>query len=415
MKSFGDALNKAGMSDPPLSAVRLAQWYGLNPPVSLAGLADMAQSPAEKTFHGDVVTPSGTALGGWVEMTLRSDGTYTFKGHMHDSGWDPYDFRVRAVLSTPNLVVAAQRSGHTDGTGSDPFGSPKRDFDWQEDGKEPRIEMFWPEVRQGTMSVSKSYEDTGVLKTVEDIVADFLGFVAADALGSPALGLALVVGSELGNITGFKWGDPTILIGVAKVAGILAVFGPGALIPAVGVAIATAPNHRRLTQDEIDFAGTVFGDTLPIERIMLTDMIGLGGRQFTFPNVDGDILVNLGDGYNDPMHYTRGGYPTQGQVFIHELVHTWQIANTWFVPGWICEGVGAQMQGSSAYQYGPAGPSYTKGFNIEAQGAIVDQWFGKYAAGWTSTPDVNTKLNSLAAKSDPYFMYISNNIRMKQG
>jgi len=49
------------------------------------------------------------------------------------------------------------------------------------------------------------------------------------------------------------------------------------------------------------------------------------------------------------------------------------------------------------------------------QGAIVDQWFGKYAAGWTSTQDVITKLNTPAAKSDPYFMYIANNIRMKQG
>src|SRR6516162_8913464 len=367
MKSFRDALKKAGMSDPPLSGRRLASWYGLNPPISLIRLVEAAQTPAEVTFHGDVVTPSGTALGGWVEMTLRSNGTYTFKGHMHDSGWDPYDFRVRAVVSTPNLVVAAQRSGHTDGTGSAPLGHPNRDCDWQEDGSDPRIETFWPEVRQGTMSVSKSYEDVGVLKAVEDIVADFLGFVAADVLGSRPLGLALVIGSELGKVTGLKWGDPTILVGVAEVAGIIAVFGPGALIPAVGVAIATAPNHRRLTQAEIDFAGSVFCDTLPIDRIMLTDLTGLGGRRFTFPNVDGDILVNLGTAYSDPMHYTKVNHSTQGQLLIHELVHTWQIANSWFVPGWVCEGVGAQMQGSSAYQYGSAGPPYSS-FNIEAQG-----------------------------------------------
>src|SRR5271167_3784379 len=140
MKTFRDAFNKAGMSDPPLAAGRLAGWYGLDRPISLSALTDTAQTPAEMTFHSDVVTPSGTALGGWVEMTLRSDGTFTFKGHMHDSGWDPYDFRVRAVVSTPNLVVAAQRSGHTDGTGSDPLGSPNRDYDWQEDGKDSRIE-----------------------------------------------------------------------------------------------------------------------------------------------------------------------------------------------------------------------------------------------------------------------------------
>jgi hypothetical protein len=419
MQSFRDALNRAGMSDRPLTAGRLAGWYGLNRPISLSGLAGTAQSPAEVTFHGDVVTPSGTALGGWVEMTLRSDGTYTFKGHMHDSGWDPYDFRVQAVVSTPNIAVAAQRSGHTDGTGSDPFGSPNRDFDWQEDGSDARIETFWTEVRQGTMSVSKSYEDVGVLKTVEDIIADFLGFVAADVLGSPVLGLALVIGSELGNVTGLKWGDPTILVGVAEVAGIMAVFGFGALIPAIGVAIATAPNHRRLTQDEIAFAGTVFGDTLPLDRILLTDMASppiLGGRgQFTFPNVDGDILVNLGAAYTDPMHYTDPlYYPAQGEVLIHELVHTWQIANSWLVPGLACGAVGAKMQGSSAYNYGPAGPPYSS-FGIEAQAAIVDRWFYRHAAGWISTEDLIQKLNASAAKSDPYFMYIANNIRLGQG
>ena len=417
MRSFRNTLSKAGMSDPPFSAERLAAWYRVNRPISLTGLTNTAQSPAAVTFHGDVVTPSGTALGGWVEMTLRSDGTYTFKGHMHDSGWDPYDFRVRAVVSTPNIVVAAQRSGHTDGTGSDPLGHPNRDCDWQEDGKEPRIEVFWPEVRQGTMSVSKSYQDVGVLKTIEDIAADFLGFVAADVLGSPVLGLALVIGSELGKVTGLKWGDPTILVGVAEVAGIVAVFGFGALVPAIGVAVATAPNHRRLNQDEIRFAGAVFGDTLPIDRIMLTDITGLGGRGFTFPNVDGDILVNLGPGYSnpDPMHYTSPRYPTQGQLLIHELVHTWQIANSWFVPGWICDGVGAQMQGSSTYQYGPAGPPYSSMGSIEAKAAIIDQWFGNHAKGWTSIDDAIDKLNSPAAKSDPYFMYITNNIRMKQG
>jgi hypothetical protein len=191
------------------------------------------------------------------------------------------------------------------------------------------------------------------------------------------------------------------------------VFGPGALIPAIGVAAATSPNHRRLTQQEISFAGSVFGDTLPTDRIILTDMSGLGGREFTFPNVDGDILVNLGPAYNDPMHRVEGEYSTQGQVLIHELVHAWQIANSWFVPGFICEGLGAQMQGSSAYQFGPAGPSYSS-FNIEAQAAIVDHWFGRYAEGWTSIQDLTTKLSAPSATSDPYFVYIANNIRMKQ-
>ena len=72
------------------------------------------------------------------------------------------------------------------------------------------------------------------------------------------------------------------------------------------------------------------------------------------------------------------------------------------------------MQGSGTYLYGPAGPPYSSMGSIEARAAIIDQWFGKYTKGWTSIDDVVSKLNSPAATSDPYFMYIANNIRMKQ-
>src|SRR5262249_59946455 len=54
----------------------------------------LIEIPETKTFHEDVTTPSGAALGGWVELTLRSDGGYAFKGRMHDSGFDAYKFRV---------------------------------------------------------------------------------------------------------------------------------------------------------------------------------------------------------------------------------------------------------------------------------------------------------------------------------
>ena len=72
------------------------------------------------------------------------------------------------------------------------------------------------------------------------------------------------------------------------------------------------------------------------------------------------------------------------------------------------------MQGSSSYGYGPAGPPYSKMGSIEAQAAIVDQWFGIYAKGWSKPEDVPGMLNAPKATSDPYFVYIANNIRMKQ-
>ena len=422
MKSVLEAAKLAGTSAMPISLRAVALRYGLESPISMLNLLGLIESPPV-TFHQDVVTPSGTALGGRVEMTLRSDGSYTFSGHMHDSGWDPYDFRVRTVVSTADLAVAAQHSGHTDGTGSSPFGSPKRDNDWSESGTEPRIQQLWSELRQATMTVSKSYEDTGLLHAVEDLFNDFLGFLIASFVAGSQVAEVIVIGNELGEMTGLKFGSPSILEGVIvttlknpvpTVASVF-VFGPGIVIPAIVAGIANAPRHRDLSTDEIAFASKVFGDTLPTDRIVLTDMSGLNGRGFTFPNIDGTILVNIGAAYDDPIHYSLGmTYATQGQLFIHELTHAWQIALGWFVAGWICSALDAQIiQGQSAYNVGPAGPPYSD-FGVETQAVIVDRWFGKYASGWQTMDDVDNKLKSSSAVADPYFGYIANNIRLGQ-
>jgi hypothetical protein len=431
MKSILEVAKLAGASALPISLRAVTLRYGLETPISILNLVGLVEWPPV-TFHQDIVTPSGTALGGWVEMTLRSDGSYTFSGHMHDSGWDPYDFRVRAVVSTADLAVAAQHTGHTDGTGSSPFGSPNRDNDWSESNTEPRIQMYWSELRQATMTVSKSYEDTGVLHALEDLFNDFVGFLLASVFVGPHLAEAIVIGNELGELTGLKFGSPSILEGVYVTArdnslgtlGSVIVFGPGIVIPAIAAGLANAPQHRNLSSDEIAFASKVFGDTLPTDRIVLTDMSGSNGRRFTFPNIDGTILLNIGpDAYGDPRHYSEGkAYATQGQLFIHELTHAWQIAHRALVPGWICDALDAQIiQGQSAYNVGSAGPPYSD-FGIEAQAVIVDRWFGKYASGWKEDDldkedkfkNLDSKLKSSSSVSDSYFGYIANNIRLGQ-
>ena len=51
-----------------------------------------------------------------------------------------------------------------------------------------------------------------------------------------------------------------------------------------------------------DEASTVFGDTLPPrERIFVTNLSHGGGHKYTWPNLDGSILLNLDDAFNDPM------------------------------------------------------------------------------------------------------------------
>lgn len=401
---------------PPLVSIRdLAHRAGMQSPVSLSSLIDSLLAPV--TFHSQISTPSGTALGGTVDVTLKNDGGFSFDVYMHDSGWDPYDFRVRCVVQSPGgVAMAFQTSGHTDGTGSSPLGSPNRDFHHSETGTNPVIQQFWLDARFSSMSVNKSYQDAGVLHTVEDIAKDLLGFLVADVTLGAGLALVVCVSAEIANAAGASFVGPGGLVGVVVAGGVVWLFGPGALMVAVIAGVAAGAitdaliRHRQLTDAEYSFAGIVFGDNLPPkDRIFVTNLSWDDGRKYTWPELDGSVILNLGDAFDDPVHASSSGYATQGQVFIHELTHAWQIHTESFIPGILCR----KVTQTSSYHYGPPGTAWSD-FGLEQQGAIVDQWFGRYAWGWSSPQDVIAKLATKEAVTDPYFGYIANNIRLGQ-
>ena len=140
---------------------------------------------------------------------------------------------------------------------------------------------------------------------------------------------------------------------------------------------------------------------------MLTNLVGLGGHSFTAPTLDGTILVNIGQAIDAPLAPTNTSraYPAPGQVLIHELVHAWQIQHAsladGFVPGLMCQGILNQTVVPNPYYYGPPGQPWSS-FNMEAQGAIVDQWFG--GNGRQAPPEMSP--------DSPYFGYINNNLRL---
>ena len=114
---------------------------------------------------------------------------------------------------------------------------------------------------------------------------------------------------------------------------------------------------RRLRDDEVAFARQVFGDSLDFDRIRLTNLSGIGTRAFTTPTVDGTILLNIGNAFNEPTLAVYPPYPVPGQILIHELTHAWQIEHAsledGFVPGLMCTGILNQTVVSKPYQYGP--------------------------------------------------------------
>jgi hypothetical protein len=405
MGSFRAAAQKKVPVNEPISTRALIQQLGWTPPVSLLALIrDL--DVASRSFHQDIVTPEGTPLGGWVDLQVQSNGNYNITFHMHSSSiFGNFDFDLRAYLNVPNgPTFFFHHSGHVSGVD---------DADYPESGTNPLIAMYWSEIQSsGSFTVAKDYQWGGVVGTLDGLVKDILDLGAA-VVGT-AVGAVIAVTQEaIGWIHANLGPGGTIgvLSGVAVfvVAAALGVAAGAALILGIVAGVAAGAvssaliDSRPIAQAEIDLASTVFGNTLPYDKVMLTNLGGLGGRAFTAPGVDGNIYCNLGSVYANPLGSYPSAYPAAGQVLIHELTHAWQIAHTGSLPGFVCSAVVTQANfsfGDNVYQYGPAGPPWWS-LNPEQQGAIVDQWFGgnQNSAGFKAMDQTN-----------PYYRYIRDNI-----
>jgi LGFP repeat-containing protein len=113
-----------------------------------------------KTWEGNIFFSDGTALGGNVKVTLNKNGDCTFSGHLHDSGYSPYSVTVIAVIMTSSGTgYSLVHKGHTDGTGSDLFGSPNRNHDWNETVNNPAVRDNWIQISSGSCTFKTSAQD----------------------------------------------------------------------------------------------------------------------------------------------------------------------------------------------------------------------------------------------------------------
>jgi len=121
---------------------------------------------------------------GWVELVMNSAGFFSYRGHLHNSGFVGYHF---AVASAPHFqdangaVLVASEEEHIGGTSS---WEDSRDHDWQKDGFEPRIRDNWEALKQSGMTTTLKVESTAgdVINEVLGLVGISLGVVAAGVL-----------------------------------------------------------------------------------------------------------------------------------------------------------------------------------------------------------------------------------------
>ncbi len=387
----------------------LAPALDLPSPLSIGALMRVFDTVETRRFTAPIDTD---AMHGDCELIVDNTGKYTFTGTVRATGIPSFSYKVQATLRTPGgalLVVEA---------GGEVFGkdTPKHSTSrWDEGGTSAEIVRFWTDLRRATTVFETDTEKKviGTIGTVIDVAETIVElYVAAQFRG--LIGVVIVLGVRLGAESGTTFVNPNLLAGITVAGGVLVLFGPSAIVPALvagtGTALLADIHHRPMSQPEIALARRVFGDQLPFDRILLTDLYNPDttpngtplDREFTFPAIDGGIWVNLGKNFADPLAVDanrRSSYKTRAQVLIHELVHAWQIAHVDLVS------LGCDALVDSNYTYGvervAAGMPFHQ-FGHEEQAAIIDSWYGQF---------FTTGLTTAEALRDPRFRYVEHNIR----
>jgi hypothetical protein len=380
-------------------------------------------TPESRTFEQVITTPSGTALGGRASLTIHNDGRYTFSGHMHGSGFDPYAFRISVIVRSRDGVisVAAMKSGSVGGT----IGGGSRDFDWSEPGHSFALQYNWAAVRDGQAEFGKWYTDTGVLGTLEDIAAFLSTFFASSLVVGPHVAGAILIGSELGQLAGVPFAHPAGLAGLVVVGGAVCVLGPGMLLPALvaGIAVGAQVETRPMRPSERAFADTVFAGTIPFDRILITNL-DRGGRAFCVPNLlDGSILLGMGGEINGTSRFEDPlKHDASRMTLIHELTHAWQLVHNPTVVEVIWQAaLNEPKDRSEIYQQWESkadGRPWSE-IPIEDQAQIVGFWYSIAHAGklfelqTSGMPVVEpVVLDSALGMAHRTFRYIQNHVRM---
>ena len=337
-------------------------------PASLQAMLSKYAEPI--VIDEPLVTDDGVALGGHHTITLERMGRSRHQGHMRATGFPSFRFGGPTIVGPLDSPFVAAAAGEVHG--SNELGD--REASWDDVSEAGGFVGYWALLKGGAHTTDVNFE-SDFFGDIGD-VATFVGTVAGGALVAGSVGVCFVLGVHAADAAGV---DETLgtagLAGVLVASGVLVVFGPSAVVAAIvagaaaGVAVELALKHRKLTDrpEEVEFANRVFQGTLPIDRIVLTNMLGIGRRPFTMPSVGDTILVNLGEGFEDPTHYTGKGDPDKprkqaaGQLFIHELTHAWQIDVTHFLPGLMCDGLLNQsttLAGDMGVMCRSAGPRF---------------------------------------------------------
>lgn len=407
MRSLRQSISESWFPDLRELKPILGPALGLPSPLSITALIDLFDSVETRRFTAAIDTD---AMHGEAELIVDSTGKYTFRGSVRATGVPSFAYKVQATLRTAGgALFVIEASGEVFG-----LDTPKHsESHWGEGNVGHEIRRFWIEIRKSATFDTETEKNLigtiGEVVSVAETVIEL--YVAAQFRG--VIGVVVVLGLKLGSATGTTFISPNILAGITVAAGVLVLFGPSAIVPALVGGTLTAAiadiRHRKMNRDELALARQVYKEKVPYELIVITDLYNPSttsagqplDREFTFRALDGGIWVNMGKNFDQTLGVDANGrssYSKPGQVFIHELAHAWQIANTDNLT------LACKALTDNNYDFGSERVDRRipfREFGSEEQAAIVDSWFGEFV----------DRLEDAEALRDPKFFYIEHNIR----
>ena len=111
---------------------------------------------------------NGVPVGGYASLSIRSDGTYSFSGHFHDSGATSYNMGlVWAVKDAQNVLYTFQEECRTHGT----FESGSRDCDWNYNGYNANIQNNWGNIAASWYEQASATASLDILALLNSLIA----------------------------------------------------------------------------------------------------------------------------------------------------------------------------------------------------------------------------------------------------
>lgn len=142
---------------------------------------------ADHVYDSGPVT-SDLALGGWAQLTIRPDGSYTFITHARDSGASNIDYAFGIVLvNRYGESFNFAHTGHVEGTTGAIFGSPQRNDNKTTNGTDPRLAREYDNLADADIAPTLTGRDKllgGLDNWLQDLAAQALAELGKEAVSA---------------------------------------------------------------------------------------------------------------------------------------------------------------------------------------------------------------------------------------